>query len=85
MESRDLTHNYGQRWSDETDVELRKRIDARQSVGQIARDMGRTQDAIRGRAATLRLSLPSTRRPWREGVKRGPRMQRPDPSSTGEN
>ena len=79
-----MTGNRGQAWSDMADSELRKRIDARQTVVQIAREMGRTQDAIRGRAATLRLSLPSTMRPWREGVRRGPRMQWPVPRSTGE-
>lgn len=79
-----MTGNRGRVWSDVADAELRKRIDARQTVSQIARDMGRTQDAIRERAATLRLSLPSTMRPWREGVKRGPRMQRLNPRANGE-
>jgi hypothetical protein len=54
-----------QRWSDENDEDLRRRIAARQQIGDIARAMKRTVDGIRGRAATLRLRLPGRNRPWR--------------------
>jgi hypothetical protein len=60
----------GARWTEEADAELRRRITARQTIAQIAREMGRTMDAIRGRAATLRITLRSSQRPWRDGVAR---------------
>lgn len=62
----------GARWREEADAELRRRITARQTIAQIAREMGRTMDAIRGRAATLRITLRSSQRPWRDGVARRP-------------
>jgi hypothetical protein len=55
----------GRAWTSEDDADLRTRIDARQQVAVIARETGRTLEAIRGRAATLRLTLPSPLRPWR--------------------
>lgn len=64
--------NRGQRWTAEQDEELRRRVIARQTVGQIAREMERTMDAIRGRAAALRIMLRSSARPWRDGVPRRP-------------
>jgi hypothetical protein len=60
----------GARWTEEADAELRRRITARQTIAQIAREMGRTMDAIRGRPATLRITLRSSQRPWRDGVAR---------------
>jgi hypothetical protein len=60
------------RWTNETDAELRQRIAARQPLAKIAREMGRTMDGVRGRAAALRITLPSPTRPWRETVKRSP-------------
>jgi hypothetical protein len=62
----------GARWTEEADAELRRRVTARQTIAQIAREMGRTMDAIRGRAATLRITLRSSQRPWRDGVARRP-------------
>lgn len=56
----------GQAWSEEDDAELRRLVSARQPAGVIASALGRTVDAIRGRAAGLRLALPSSRRPWRQ-------------------
>ncbi|MBJ6121960.1 hypothetical protein [Sphingomonas mollis] len=53
------------RWSEDDDVELRRRIASRQPIGDIARGLNRTVDGIRGRAATLRLRLPGRNRPWR--------------------
>lgn len=79
-----MTGRKGARWTHEADAELRRRVASREPVTVIAREMGRTQDAIRGRAAMLRIALPSTMRPWRETVKRGPRMPRSIPQPTGE-
>jgi hypothetical protein len=67
-----LTGQRGVRWTDEADAELRKRVAARQTIAQIAREMERTMDAIRGRAASLRITLRSSQRPWRDGVARRP-------------
>lgn len=55
----------GRRWSDEDDAELRRLIAAREPPARIARALHRTQDAIRGRAAELHLTLPSPLRPWK--------------------
>lgn len=63
-----LTSRRGSRWKEDDDAELRQRVVARQSVAQIAREMGRTMDAIWGRAAYLRIKLPLTQRPWRDNV-----------------
>lgn len=57
--------NSGNVWSEEDDAELRRRIAARQPAAVIAKGMGRRIDAIRGRAAALRVTLPSSQRPWR--------------------
>jgi hypothetical protein len=67
-----VTDQHGARWTDEADAELRNRVAAKQTIAQIAREMGRTMDAIRGRAATLRITLRSSQRPWRDGVTRRP-------------
>ena len=72
-----MTHNRRQRWTEEADAELRRRIVERQALVVIAREMGRTQDGIRGRAGELGLTLRSTIRPWRAGVKLGPKPKRP--------
>ncbi len=63
------TANHGKPWTAEADTELRDRVAAKQTIGQIARAMDRTQDAIRGRAATLRITLRSSLQPWRDGLK----------------
>jgi hypothetical protein len=55
----------GRRWSDDDDAQLRRLIAGREPPARIARILQRTQDAIRGRAAQLRLTLPSPLRPWR--------------------
>jgi hypothetical protein len=52
---------------------LRERLDLRQQPADIARALGRTIDAIRGRAQVLGLTLPSRMRPWRESPHRRPR------------
>lgn len=62
--------NRGAPWDDEADAELRQRIGARESLAEITARMGRTRDAIRGRAAELHLALRSGLRPWRDPVKR---------------
>ncbi|MBI0477090.1 hypothetical protein D9601_17215 [Sphingomonas sp. MA1305] len=61
------------RWREEDDADLRARIGRRQKIADIAREIGRTVDAVRGRAAQLGLQLPSSLRPWRPGVPRGRR------------
>ncbi len=55
----------GRRWSDEDDAALCRLIVAREPPARIARALHRTQDAIRGRAAELHLTLPSPLRPWK--------------------
>ncbi|WP_121905550.1 hypothetical protein [Sphingomonas sp. PP-CE-3A-406] len=65
-----MTDQHGARWTGEADAELRRRVTAKQTIAQIAREMGRTMDAIRGRAASLRVTLRSSQRPWRDGVAR---------------
>jgi len=57
--------NSGKPWLAEDDDEFRRRVAARQPAGVIARGMGRTVDGIRGRAQQLRITLPSSRQPWR--------------------
>jgi len=57
-------------WSEEDDAELRRLVAARQSSGEIARQLKRTLDAVRGRAAHLDLVLPSSLRPWRATPRR---------------
>lgn len=72
----------GRRWSDDDAAELRRLIVAREPAVRIARTLRRTQDAIRGRAAELRLTLPSPLRPWREFAK--PKHGRKEQSSVSE-
>jgi hypothetical protein len=60
--------NSGRPWDEEADADLRARLAKRQTVSQIAKGMGRTHDAIRGRAAQLRIPVRSSLRPWRDGV-----------------
>ncbi len=57
-------------WTDADDIELRRLIEDRQRPSEIARQLGRTIDAIRGRAASLGLPLPSALRPWRRTAPR---------------
>ena len=66
----------GRRWSDEDDAELRRLIAAREPPARIARALNRTQDAIRGRAAELRLTLPSALRPWKRFARPGAKSAR---------
>jgi len=58
-------------WTEEQDAELRRRLDARQQAAEIARALGRTVDAVRGRAQVLRLTLTARYRPWMESPNRG--------------
>lgn len=67
-----MTARRGAPWTEEDDAELRRRVAGKQTISQIARELGRTMDAIRGRAATLRITLRSSQRPWRDGVSRRP-------------
>lgn len=60
-------------WTEAEDAELRARLGARQQPAEIARALGRTVDAIRGRAQMLDLTLPSRTRPWRDSPLRRPR------------
>jgi hypothetical protein len=82
----DGSNDAGQRrkprpWSEADDAELLRMIEARQPPSEIAKQLDRTVDAIRGRAAQLRLVLPSALRPWRKTMGRtpmGPAQDRPD-------
>jgi transposase-like protein len=65
--------NSRSRWSEENDAELLRLVAAREPPAAIAKKMGRTQDAVRGRAAQLGIMLPSSIRPWRQSHARGPR------------
>jgi hypothetical protein len=56
---------FGRRWTEDDDAGLRRLIAAREPPARIAKALKRTQDAVRGRAAELRLTLPSPLRPWR--------------------
>jgi hypothetical protein len=55
----------GRIWSEEDDARLRQLIEARETTARIAQALERTQDAIRGRAAQLGITVPSSIRPWR--------------------
>lgn len=57
-------------WTDTDDIELRRLIEDRQRPSEIARQLGRTIDSIRGRTAYLGLTLPSALRPWRKTAPR---------------
>jgi len=59
-------------WSEADDAELARLIKARWRPGQIAKQLQRTIDAVRGRASHLGFILPSAIRPWREPVPRIP-------------
>jgi len=59
-------------WSEVDDDALRRMIAERQLPGEIARQLRRTIDAVRGRAVHLDLVLPSPLRPWRSAVRRQP-------------
>lgn len=69
----------GRRWTEEADAELRQRVAGKQTLATIAKEMGRTMDGVRGRAAALRITLPSPTRPWRATVKRGSISKHSDP------
>lgn len=57
--------NNGKRWEEEDDADLTSRISAGQFVPEIARGMGRSQEAIRTRANILGLPVRSSARPRR--------------------
>lgn len=69
----------GRPWSEEDDALLRRLIDGREPPARIAHTMQRTQDAIRGRAAQLHLTLPSPLRPWRRFPSPNARAGQGDP------
>lgn len=46
------------RWSDEDVEDLRRRVDAGQTVREIATEIGRSQEATRARMQTLGLTKP---------------------------
>lgn len=69
---------HGRRWSEDDDAELRRLIAAREPAVRIAHALRRTQDAIRGRAAELHLTLPSPLRPWKRFAKPGGRREHED-------
>lgn len=60
--------NGGRSWDEVADADLCARLAKRQTVSQIARGMGRTHDAVRGRAAQLHIPVRSSLRPWRDGI-----------------
>jgi hypothetical protein len=60
-------------WTEADDAELRRLLDARRQPADVAHALGRTIDAIRGRAQALQISLPSRTRPWKESPNRRPR------------
>ncbi len=62
----------GRPWSPDDDEALKALVARRQPAASIAQTLGRTVDAVRGRAALLGLRLPSSLRPWRPGVARRP-------------
>jgi len=58
------------RWLEADDAELRRLVAARVPVAGIARAMGRTVDAVRGRAQVLGIGLTPRLRPWRSDPRR---------------
>lgn len=58
-------------WSVEDDETLRTMVAARRPTSAIASALGRTVDAVRGRAQTLRVPLTLRLRPWRNDPRRG--------------
>jgi hypothetical protein len=65
-----LRISHKRRWSEADDAELRRLIEARQPPAAIAKAVGRTQDAVRGRAGKLGLPVPSPLRPWAKTARR---------------
>lgn len=63
-------------WTKVDDAQLVRLIAAREPPASIARQMQRTQDAIRGRAGQLGLTVPSPIRPWRRHWGRALREER---------
>jgi hypothetical protein len=57
--------NHGRRWTLEDDEELRVALDKREPVKDIAMRLGRRQDAVRGRAWALGLTIGAGLRRWR--------------------
>lgn len=74
----------GRPWSEEDDAALRRLIDGREPPARIARALQRTQDAIRGRAAQLHLTLPSPLRPWKRFPSPNARAGQDDPLPTND-
>lgn len=62
--------SHKRRWSEDDDAELRRLIATRQPPAAIAKTLGRTQDAVRGRAGQLGLPVPSPLRPWTTTARR---------------
>ena len=56
------------RWDEAADAELARRVGAGELLRDIARGMGRTQEACRSRANILKLSVRSSHRRARIGV-----------------
>ena len=54
--------NKGARWTPESDAELVERCDRGELLPQMARAMGRTQEAVRTRANYLKIPVRSTER-----------------------
>lgn len=52
-------------WTEEDDTLLRHSLGAREPASVVAEKLGRTVDAIRGRAQVLGLRIVSRVRPWR--------------------
>lgn len=63
------------RWTADDDAELRRRLADRQRTTEIARAMGRTVDAIRGRAQALGLRLNPSNRPWKRPADAAPQTE----------
>lgn len=63
-------------WTEDDDAQLLRLIAAREPPASIARQMQRTQDAIRGRAGQLGVAVPSPIRPWRKHRGRALREER---------
>lgn len=75
---------FGRRWTEDDDARLRRLIAAREPPARIAQALKRTQDAIRGRAAELRLTLPSPLRPWRRFATLNGRREQSAPAPEGQ-
>ncbi|MES2753499.1 MAG: hypothetical protein V4659_02420 [Pseudomonadota bacterium] len=55
----------GTPWTVDEDGRLRQLVAARGNASTIANVLGRTVDAVRGRAQALGLPLSNSKRPWR--------------------